>query len=31
MNEEEHAQAKAVFGIVIMTGLSLFFLAKFLF
>jgi hypothetical protein len=31
MNEEEHDQAKAVFGLVILTGMGLFFLATFLF
>jgi hypothetical protein len=31
MNEEEHDEAKAVFGLVIITGMGLFLLAKFLF
>ena len=31
MNEEEHDEAKAVFGLVIMAGIGLFFLAKLLF
>jgi hypothetical protein len=31
MNEEEHDEAKAVFGLVIIAGMVLFFLAKILF
>jgi hypothetical protein len=31
MNEEEHDEAKAVFGLVIMAGIGLFLLAKLLF
>jgi hypothetical protein len=31
MNEEDHDEAKAVFGLVIIAGAGLFFLAKLLF